>query len=105
MPQFTIYKNRNPRSKAIYPLLLDAQADLLDGLQTRVVIPLTKAPALTRKPIDRLTPSIRIDGEKYLLMTPQLAGIAFSELGTPIANVADQRGVIISAVDLLITGA
>jgi hypothetical protein len=31
--------------------LIDAQADLLDELQTRLVIPLTKAPALTKKPI------------------------------------------------------
>ncbi len=104
MSQFTIYKNKNPRSKATYPLLLDAQADLLDDLQTRVVIPLTKVPALTRKPIDRLTPPIDVDGEKYLLMTPQLAGIARSDLGTLIGNVADQRGIIISALDLLITG-
>lgn len=105
MTQFTVYKNKNPRSKTTYPLLVDAQAELLDELQTRVVIPLTKALALAKKPIARLTPSIDIDGEQYLLMTPQLAGIACSELGAAVGNVADQRTVIIAALDLLITGA
>ena len=105
MAQFTVYKNKNPRSKATYPLLLDAQADLLHDLQTRLVIPLTKSPALTRKPIVRLMPYIRVDGEQYLLMTPQLAGISRSELGPAIGSVADQRSAIVSALDLLITGA
>jgi hypothetical protein len=36
MAQFTVYKNKNPRSKTTYPLLVDAQADLLDELQTRL---------------------------------------------------------------------
>jgi toxin CcdB len=105
MAQFTVYKNKNPRSKTTYPLLLDAQADLLNDLQTRLVIPLTRAPALTKKPIIRLTPSIDVDGEQYLLMTPQLAGIARSELGAAVGNIADQRSAVISALDLLITGA
>lgn len=105
MAQFTVYKNKNPRSKATYPLLVDAQADLLNDLQTRLVIPLTKAPALAKKPITRLTPSIDIDGERYLLMTPQLAGIARSELGAAVASVADHRSAIVAALDLLITGA
>ena len=87
--QFTVYKNKNPRSNATYRLLVDAQADLLDELQTRLVIPLTNAPTLTKKPIGRLTSSIEIDGEQYLLVTPQLAGIARSELGPAVGSVAE----------------
>ena len=68
-------------------------------------IPLTKASALTKKPIARLTLSIDIGGEQYLLMTPQLAGIARSELGAAVGNVADQRSSIVAALDLLTTGA
>jgi toxin CcdB len=83
---------------------VDAQSDLLDDLQTRLVIPLSKAPALTKKPIARLMPPIDIDGEQYLLMTPQLAGIACAELGPAVGSVADQRTAIVAALDLLITG-
>jgi toxin CcdB len=104
MAQFTVYKNKNPRTKATYPLLVDVQADLLDDLKTRVVIPLTRVPALARKPINKLTPPIDVDGERYLLVTPQLAGIARSELGAAVESVEDQRTTIVSALDLLISG-
>jgi len=104
MAQFTVYKNKNSRTKALYPLLVDVQANLLDELQTRVVIPLTKAPALTRKPMSRLTPPIDVNGDKYSLMTPQLAGIPHSALGAPVRNISEQREVIVSALDILITG-
>ncbi|MBM0105708.1 CcdB family protein [Steroidobacter sp. S1-65] len=105
MAQFRVYKNKNPRSRATYPLLLDVQAELLDGLQTRVVIPLTKATTLLKRPITRLTPPMEVNGERYLLMTPQLAGISRSELGVEVGDLAEQRTVIVSALDLLITGA
>ena len=105
MPQFTVYKNKNPSSKALYPLLVGAQADLLDELHTRLVIPLSKAPTLTKRPMARLTPLIYFDDEKYLLITPQLAGIARSDLGAAVGSIADQRDAIASALALLITGA
>lgn len=104
MAQFTVYKNKNPRTKATYPLLVDVQADLLDELKTRVVIPLTKVPALARKPMNKLTPSLDVDGDDYLLVTPQLAGITRSDLGAAVANVAAQRTTIVSALDVLISG-
>ena len=102
MSQFTVYKNKNSRSKATFPLLVDVQADLLDELETRVVIPLTKAPAFSRKPINRLTPAIEVDGKTYLMITPQLAGIARSELGAVVDSVAEQRPAVIAALDLLV---
>ncbi len=102
--EFPVYRTMNSRSKAQYPLLLDVQADLLDELATRVVIPLTKAPSLARRPMSRLSPVIEIEGETYLLMTPQLAGISQSELGPPVANVAGQRTEIVAAFDTLISG-
>lgn len=104
MAQFAVFKNKNPQTKSDYPLLVDVQATLLDELQTRVVIPLSKAPVLTRKPMNKLTPMVEVDGEKYLLMTPQLAGVSRSALGTPVQSIAEQRDAIISALDMLITG-
>lgn len=43
MPQFDVYRNRNPRSRRSIPYLLDVQSDLLTALSTRVVVPLIKA--------------------------------------------------------------
>lgn len=104
MAQFAVYRNRNPKTRTTYPYLLDVQSDLLSDLHTRVVIPLAKAAALRRRPIRGLTPVVELDGEKLLLLVPQLAGIARSELGTPVANVSACRPQIVAALDLLITG-
>ena len=104
MAQFTLYRNKNPRTRTLYPLLLDVQCDLLEELQTRVVIPLTKATALTRKPLSHLMPLIEFQHDTYALMTPQLAGVARTELGAPAGSLTRQRDAILAALDFLLTG-
>lgn len=104
MAQFSVYRNKNPRTKATFPLLVDVQSELLEPLVTRVVIPLTRTSALTRKPVSHLTPQISFGGDTYLLMTPQLAGINRTELGVLAGSVAQDRQVILAAVDFLLTG-
>jgi toxin CcdB len=104
MAQFAVYRNKNPRSKAAFPLLVDVQSDLLEDLQTRVVVPLTKAAALAKKPLTHLTPILRFDGEEYVLLTPQLAGIGRSDLGPPVGSLSSERQAIIAAMDFLLTG-
>ena len=104
MAQFTVYRNKNALTKATFALLVDVQSNLLEELQTRVVIPLTKATALTRKPLDQLTPILKFEDEAYVLMTPQLAGIARKELGAPSGTLAEHRDVILGAMDFLLTG-
>lgn len=103
MAQFTVYRNKNAHTKGTFPLLLDVQSDLLEDLQTRVVIPLTKT-ALAKKPVDRLMPVLKIDDETYVLVTQQLAGIARKDLGAASGSLAQHRDVILAAVDFLITG-
>jgi toxin CcdB len=104
MAQFAVYRNKNPRTKTAFPFLVDIQSDLLEDLQTRVVIPLTKAAALARKPLTHVMPALSFDGEDYVLMTPQLAGIARSELGAPAGSLAGQRQAILAAMDFSLTG-
>jgi len=104
MSQFAVYRNRNPRSRAAFPLLLDVQSSLLEDLQTRVVIPLSKAAALTKNPVSGLTPVVELQGERYVLVTSQLAGIARSELGPVAGSLASERDRILGALDFLLTG-
>lgn len=105
MPQLDVYRNKNPATRELYPLVLDVQADLLADLPTRVVIPLTQSRPLIKRPLTILMPILRIADEEYVLVTPELAGIAKSALGARVANINGQREVIISALDLLMTGA
>jgi|SRR5690606_3053541 len=104
MPQFTVYKNKNPASRGAYPFLLDIQSDLLGDLQTRVVVPLTKITTLSKKPVRNLMPTLTIDGDNFLLLIPQLAGVNKADLGAEITNASAHRDQIIAAMDFLITG-
>jgi len=104
MDQFTVYRNRNPRTRGMFPLFLDVQSDLLEDLETRVVIPMTQVSALKRKPISTLTPVVKVEGGDYLLLTPQLFGIARAHLGAPVTNIAPSRKAIMASLDMLVSG-
>ena len=104
MPQFTVYRNKSSRSKSTFPFLVDVQSDLLEQLQTRVVIPLTRTAGVAKRPLSQLTPALTFDGDSYVLMTPQLAGVARSELGAPAGSLAGERNAIIAAMNFLLTG-
>jgi toxin CcdB len=104
MAQFAVYKNKNPQTKAVFPLLLDVQTSLLSDLHSRVVVPLTKSAAALQKPMSRLTPIIKVEGVAHLLVTYQLAAISESALGSPVADASEHRDAVIAALDLLLTG-
>jgi toxin CcdB len=104
MAQFTVYRNKNPRTKIRFPLLVDVQSDLLADLQTRVVIPLSKAAALAKKPVSHLMPILKFEGEAYMLVTPELAGVARNDLGAAAGSLAERRDAILAAIDFLLMG-
>ncbi len=104
MPQFAVHRNRNEATRARFPLLLDVQSDLLEPLNTRVVVPLSPATQARTRVMDQLTPSLSVSGKDYVMMTPQLAGISARELGPVVEVLSSARGTIIAALDLLITG-
>jgi len=104
MPQFALYRNRNPASRTRFPLLLDVQSDLLEPLATRVVVPLTPAAPARARAMRTLTPVLKFDDKEYLMLTPQIAGIPARDLGPIAGNLASDRNTIVAAVDFLLTG-
>jgi toxin CcdB len=104
MPQFAVHRNPNRATRSAVPLLLDIQSDLLDELDTRVVVPLYKSAALKGGIIKILTPGVEVDGKSYIAVTPQLAGIPRKALGAQVADLSERRYDIIAALDLLVTG-
>lgn len=104
MPQFDVYRNANPATRARVPYLLDVQSDLLDPLATRVVVPLCKPDVLKGKLAERLNPLFEVEGRKMAMLTPELAGVSTRILGERIGSLAQERPSIIAALDLLITG-
>ena len=83
--------------------LLDVQADLLSGLNTRLVLPLLPwrdAPT----PAARLNPVVEVAGESFVVVAQFAAAVHLRELGERIATLANQHETITGALDLLITG-
>ena len=103
MAQFDVYENLNEHSKKNIPYLLDLQADLLDALATRVVVPLVSTSAMG-KPIDHLNPQFKIKRKSVFMSTAEMAGVPLRILGDKVGNLRDQRHIIIAALDFIFTG-
>jgi toxin CcdB len=83
--------------------LLDVQADLLDHLTTRVVVPLlplSKAP----KPAKTLNPIFDIGGVQHSMVTQYLSAIRRREIGSHVADLTNEASTIVSALDCLFQG-
>ena len=104
MSQFTVHRNTSSTNQDAIPYLLNVHSDLLDDLETRVVIPLYPASVLKGKLLRTLIPIFEIEGKEYVMMTPQLAGISKKLLGSVADELSEKRSEIIAALDLLITG-
>ena len=104
MAQFAVYLNKNLKNRTVYPLLVDVQSPLLEELETRVVIPLAKGSGLTGFPLGFVMPPLDFEGERYVLMTPQLAGVARADLGARLGAVPAYAAAITTATDVLFRG-
>ena len=104
MPQFTVHENPSRSTRATYPYLLDIQSDLLDDLRTTVVIPLSPLRLAGKAAISRLCPVLDIEGESYVALTQQLAGVDRKILGKAVCDHARYRSDIIAALDFIISG-
>lgn len=99
--QFDIYENKNLATNRRFPYLLDVQANLLESLETRVVVPLIAAKDSQDLTVTRLMPTLTVKDKKYVAFTPQMAGVPSREFGPPVTNVSKRRDDIIAALDLL----
>ena len=103
MAQFDVYMNPNPETKQTIPYLLDIQADLLNKLTTRVVVPLISASDMG-KAAKHLNPQFSVKRTKVVMSTAELAGVTVNSLGDKVCSLKEHRNEIIAAVDFLITG-
>lgn len=104
MAQFHAYENPNKATRRTYPYLLDIQSDLLDGLHTTVVVPLCPEHLAASAAITRLNPIVELQGKRFVLLIPQVAGIDRKYLGQHVADLSDWRTETAAALDVLISG-
>ncbi len=104
MGQFYIYLNKDKKTQPTYPYFLDVQNDLLEELNSRVVIPLSPLKLVNHRDAKRLCPVINIEGKDYVLLTHQITAVPKSILKTVVTDLKDFRPEIIASLDMLITG-
>lgn len=98
MSRFDVFKNPDAAG-----WLLNVQSNLLDGLNTRVVVPLLpmdSAPLTAR----RLNPVFIINGEKAVMTTQFMAAVPERELQSYVTNLQNHQAEIQEALDLLLLG-
>ena len=104
MAQFDYYANTDKDTNTTYPFIVDVQDALLEGLNSRVVIPLTALSNLVKSYPKNLCPEITIEGKEYSLLTHQVTSVSTRTLSNCEGSLAHIRTEIISAIDFLITG-
>ncbi len=100
MAQFDVYKNENKLTNEKVPYLLNIQNDILDSINTRVVIPLVK----DMKDFKGLTKEFIIENQKVYLTTSQMGTIHKNELKTKVTTLQNQKEDIKNSIDFLIYG-
>lgn len=103
MAQLDVHENPNPDSRNTIPYLLDVQADLLDNLSTRVVVPLVAAEAMG-KAARHLNPQFTIGQTPVVMSTAELAGVSLRNLGRKVCSLREMRSEILAALDFLFSG-
>ncbi|MBY5696107.1 CcdB family protein [Rhizobium leguminosarum] len=98
MTRFHVY-----RLKSGNLLAIDLQANLLDDLPSRVMVPLHSVQELSWS-ISRLNPRFPIEGETYVMATQRMASVPTAEIGKVVADLTAHSDRIIAAVDFLFQG-
>lgn len=81
-------------------LVLDCQADFLDEIATRFVVPL--APLGEGPPTNtRLNPRLEVNGETLVMLTQFATSIRTAELRAKVASLDHAHFQIIGAIDVL----
>jgi len=104
MARFDVYANPGRHAEST-PYLVDVQSDLLDGLDSRMVIPLRRVQDFPEVKLPhRLIPVVTIQGATYLLETPKMGAVPERILKSPVASLARQSDSIREAMDFLFDG-
>ena len=104
MSQFDVYVNPSGATRKAFPYLVDIQSPVISEIATRLVVPLVRSDSFVKERLVGLTPEVEHQGEKYLLLIPQLASVPARILQNPIGSLSQMRDEIIAALDFAVTG-
>jgi toxin CcdB len=85
------------------PLMLDCQADVLEGIDTRLMVPLYLSSRIGRK-LPRLNPVFRVADRDVVMLTQSMAAIPSKQIGKRVCSLAHEQDAIVDAIDMLLSG-
>ncbi len=104
MARFDVYANPGAHASST-PYLLDVQCNLLDGLESRMVIPLRSLDHFAKAKLpNQLTPVFNIFGKDYLLETPKMGAVPQRILKVSVTSFRDDQARITAALNFLFQG-
>jgi toxin CcdB len=98
--RFDVYRHPDSALRKATPYLLDIQNDYINGMETRVVLPIRSARMLPLRMRD-LNPLLDIGDEEVVLDAAAIAAFPAAELRSPVTNLRAQAGLIVNALDTL----
>jgi toxin CcdB len=98
MARFDVYKNADGSG-----YLLDVQADLLNHLNTRIVVPLLPLD-VAPIPAKTLNPVFNVEDTAVSMVTQFMAAVPVQIMKPALLNLGSQRDKITAAMDLLFQG-
>ena len=101
--QYDVYLNPNAKSRHLYPYMMDVQADLLNALPTRLVVPLRAYTIKSDFPRN-LTPSFFVKDEEFTLMTYLATAMDKKNLKKKVFSLKQHASEIIPAIDCVLCG-
>jgi toxin CcdB len=103
MAQYDVFANPSSSSAQGIPYVVVIQSDLLEGLATRLTIPLAVLDVATKVPT-ALCPVIAVKGRRLHALAHYAAPLPAKLLRRPVDNVATQASALVSALDAVMSG-
>ena len=100
MSRFDVYANPVAAERRHTPYFMDVQNDFINGLATRVVIPLRREAAFGPRPRN-LNPLLKFGNDAVVLDTAALGAVPLAELRKPIGEMRHARAEVQEALDTL----
>ena len=103
MAQYDVFPNPSRSGAEGIPYVVVIQNDLLDGLATRLAIPLAEPDAMGKVPAV-LCPTVRVNGRRLNALAHYTAPLPTKLLRSPVDNVSAQASALVTAVDAVLSG-
>lgn len=104
MPQFDVYRNPVAQQRGAIPFMLDIQSELLDGLPTRLTLPLATPSLVPSATPLNLCPVLEFQGQRVHVLPHLAVAFRVRDLGRPVGSLLPQASAIIASIDAVISG-